>query len=294
MTMEAVVVIDTKDVGGIMFPWAPGQTTLAVPPAGGVCSQYSFEDENALAHIRFATLYFRGVVAGANTSWVFAKTAEDSPLVAFSDGPGQAANSNTGKVTKGNVELKLTDADTNALKDGALVPFSTAWFLSRGLGISFGQCGVFETDGSFTTSAHTDFYQEAFVKKLADLVTLEMRYEETKILNDIGTARQFPAQSQLACAADTVTLGTPMVGAMMPFTFPWFSGSRCSCNLMNILAFLNDGFNVANDSNSPTVAEETVLVPMVIELYGVTFCIEQLRAALPPGLKLPEKFFGSA
>lgn len=297
-------VIDTKGASGIDFPWVTGQTSLAVPPAGGICNAWSFEDDNSLSYIRYSKVFWNSLPVAANGDPFIFSPSSGVGLIAFSDGVDEAANANTGKQTKGGVALPLNASDTNCNDQGALVPFSTSWFLVQGMGISFGQAGSYGEDGSFEVSSRLRRYGEAAMRELADLVFLSMRYENTKIINDYGVARQYGAQSQVVGGdsggfgggGNYGSISVPVVGGgFQPNTFPWFAGSKCSCNLINILAFLEGGFQIDSNTVGQTIEDDVLTIPMTIELYGRTFCLDALAAAATAqGQTLPARFFGQS
>lgn len=282
--MTDALSVDTANAGFVAFPWAHDQTTIALPPVGYVCDPYSLSDDNILSFIRYSTVFWNSAaVAGNGDPFVF---ASGTILEAFSDGPGET-NADTGKVAKGGGAVALTDAETNLQKQGAMVPQTASWFLCQAMGISFGAACDLTASGR-EYSSHISFYEERAVRALADLVFLSMQYEDTKITNDLGIARLWPAQSQVSNAQDVATLSTPMYGNMLPFTFPFFAGSRCACNLLNIFAELEEQISLDSDSNSATSEGDVLTIPMTVEIYGRVFCLDALRSAL--GGQVPSQF----
>jgi hypothetical protein len=268
---------------GFNFPWLGNQTNLALPPTGTICDPYSLEDDNVLTPIRYGTAYYKGTVANNSDPIAFAP-AQNREL--FSDGPGAAANGNTGKqLTNGNA-LALDDSDTNAFDEGSLVPNSSEWFLIRGMGVRLDAVGTFDaggvnSEGLWNYSPKRRFYEEPIMQCLSTRIFLSMRYQNTRTENDLGLAVDWPAMGQTSNAADRLALSTPMIGSLMGFTFPWFAGSNCDCNLVNLFADLVEGFNIGSDANGPdagTLAGETYLARVQVCLYGEVYCVSWLRA----------------
>lgn len=281
--------IDTTNASFVQFPWAAGQTAIALPPLGYVCDPYSLVDDNILTFIRYSTVFFNSTPVSADGAPFLFPAA--TTLQAFSDGPGEKTT-NTGKQTKGGLALALTQADTNLERQGAMVPQSSSWFLCQAMGFSFGEACVFNDDGSRVITPHLTGYGERTVRALADVCTVRMSYEDTKTDNDLGIVRQWPAYSQMTNADDIATISTSMYGNGNLFTFPFFAGSRCACNLINFDIENEEGLSITSDTSvSPTLMGDVLTIPLTLELYGRVFCLDALRAVFAAqNLPVPSRF----
>jgi hypothetical protein len=272
---------------------APG----ALPPVGFVCSPYSLDDENALSLMRYATgAYNSNAVTAPGAQIEFPK----QKLELWLSGADDPAQTQSGVVVNGTqAALSLTEAETNALREGA-IPKGGAWFLCYALGVVFMPGWVYTALGGVTLLVSHDFYAGRFARVLSNLTSIEMKYQDTKITNVLGLLPQYPPMgghisngNDLASGGNT-SMGNPLAGANVPFSFPFFAGSRCGCDQIQVeLELERDAFFESESSapGGPTVQGDTFQQAVRLEFYGTNYCLAEIADAYAAAqIPMPSQF----
>jgi hypothetical protein len=300
MTIASLEAVDLSLIpaGVPTYPYAAGQTRFGSPPIGFVCSPFSFDDENTLSLMRHATGNYNSnpVVGGGPGSVIEYPTQKLQLWLSGADDPPQTQS---GIIVKGGGALALTDADTNALREGA-IPKGGAWYLCQAMGVVFLPGWSYEADGGVRLSARGMYYAARTSRCLMNLTTAEMQYIDTKITNVLGLLAQYPAMScDVSNGNDggnggNVTVGNALAGADIQFSFPWFAGSRCGCDQIKIELELERAARIESDGAAPggdLIAEELFQQAVRVELYGMNYCLAQIAAAYQASsVALPSQF----
>lgn len=269
--------INTDQLSGYpLFPYRGAQTKYTAANPNFVCNPWNLEDDNALALSRYATGAFTGTVTGAAGAFVFPVAT----ATLFGSGVGDPASTQAGIVVAANgAALALTNAETNAVTDGSL-SLAASWFLVSAVGTHFGPACLYVAPlavgapGGVLVDAPTRFYANRAIRELMALVTMRLRYENTRFSNLLGLASQYPVMAGDAGADEVVTVSNPLAGACILLPFGFFGGARCGCAEIFIDLIQERPMNIASDTNLPTVDAQKMQIPVRVELYGMSYCPE--------------------
>ncbi len=245
---------EQQGMGGADFPYTyAGQKDEPTKRACGACDDVRSGQVDALSVRRFSTGGIRFVqVAGVLTAAV-------QTVKLFAKGTGEPGDAS-------GIDGALTEADTDAFSEGALVTGANESFRAVALSFSFGAPYKRDTTGATREMpAWLEGYRADMQLRAMEDIAVSIEHGESSTPYRLGCIGMFPAQSGAASSPTFAQVGTPMAGALIPLRAVLKGGAKSSSERVRVVLSLPRSITLG--VRGPAADADAVL-PIRAELIG--------------------------
>ncbi len=241
----------TKD-----FPFEfEGQKSDSITRECGACDSDRIAQSDVLQTRRFSVGHFRFT----NAAGIL--TAAAQTLRLFSKGVGESGSD-------AQVDGNLTDADTDAYSEGALVTGAGEHFRALALHLTFGAPFIRDATGAARESREwMDGYRAEMQRRLMDDVAASVEHGEGQQPYKLGVVAMYPSQSGAASSDTFSQIGSPLAGAVIPFRAVLKGGAKSTSARLRVVLAIPTGRSIILGVRG-TAADADTVVPVRAELLG--------------------------
>lgn len=247
---------EAQDLKAKDFPFDfEGQKNDAISRECGACDVDRIAQSDVLQTRRFSVVCIRFTHAAG------VLTAAAQTATAFSKGVGE---SGTGEQIDGN----LTDADTDAYSEGALVTGSGEHFRALAIHVAFGSMWVRDVTGAVRESREwMDGYRPEAQRRAMDDIALSVIHGEGTQPYKLGVIGMYPSQSGAGSSDTFAQIGSPLAGAVIPLRSVLKGGAKSSSARLRVALTIPTGRSIVLAARGTPADADTVLSARV-ELLG--------------------------
>jgi len=253
------------------FPYSfEGQKNDGISRECGACDVERLAQSDVLQTRRFSTVGLRFT----NAAGVL--TAAAQTVTAFSKGVGEAG-------TAEQIDGNLTDADTDAYSEGALVTGATEHFRALAVHITFGSPFVRDGTGAVRESREwMDGYRAEMQRRAMDDIAASIVHGEGNQPYKLGVLGMYPAQSGAGSSDTFAQVGSPLAGAVIPLRTVLKGGAKATSARLRVALSLPTGRSIVLAARG-TPADADTILPVRVELLGYVArgSVENAPDALP-------------